>query len=104
MYAVIKLGGKQYIVKEGDLIRTELIHNIKAGETLELKDVIAATKDGEIFLKPNLSVKLRKIEDGKGKKIIVFKFRRKKRYRRKYGYRQLYSLFRVEKIEFTGEQ
>ncbi|GBD03153.1 50S ribosomal protein L21 [bacterium HR19] len=100
MYAVIKLAGKQYKVKEGDLIRTEKIEGVKEGEILEVKDVLLIVKNGEVKLgKTNTTVKLKKIKDGKSKKIIVFKFKRKKRYRRKYGHRQLFSIFRVEKIE-----
>jgi large subunit ribosomal protein L21 len=100
MYAVIKLAGKQYKVKEGDLIRTEKIEGVKEGEILEVKDVLLIVKNGEVKLgDTNATVKLRKIKDGKSKKIIVFKFKRKKRYRRKYGHRQIFSIFRVEKIE-----
>jgi large subunit ribosomal protein L21 len=106
MYAVIRVGGKQYKVKEGDLIRTEIIHGVGVGEVLEAKDVLAVFSDDKFILgKPQVegaTVKLRKIEDGKGKKIIVFKFKRKKRYRRKYGHRQLYSIFKVEKIEIPA--
>jgi large subunit ribosomal protein L21 len=106
MYAVIKLGGKQHKVKEGDLLRTEKVKGVNPGDELEINQVISIGKDdGTLILgKPfveNARVKLRKIEDGKGKKIIVFKFRTKKRYRRKYGHRQLYSIFKVEKIELT---
>jgi large subunit ribosomal protein L21 len=103
MYAVIRVGGKQYKVKEGDLIRTERIYGVGVGDVLETKDVLAVFFDDKFILgKPQVEgakVKLRKIEDGKGKKIIVLKFKRKKRYRRKYGHRQLYSIFKVEKIE-----
>ncbi len=105
MYAVIKIGGKQYKVREGELIRTEKIKNVNPGDEIELTEVIALAKDdGNLVLgKPfveNAKVKLKKIEAGRGKKVIVFKFKRKKRYRRKYGHRQWYSLFKVEKIEW----
>lgn len=104
MEAIIKVGGKQYKVSEGSVIRTEKLNNLNEGETLEIKDVLAIINNQKIVAgKPNVdgaSVVLKKLEDGKGKKIIVFKFKRKKRYRRKYGHRQWYSLLKVEKINW----
>lgn len=99
------MGGKQFKVKEGELLRTEKVKEANPGEILEVKKVLLANYDNTVLIgKPfveGVSVKLRKIKDGKGKKTIVFKFKRKKRYRRKYGHRQEFSLFKVEKIEIS---
>ncbi len=103
MYAIVQVGGKQYKVKEGDLLRTEKVKGVNPGEILEIKEVFFASYNGTVLIGnpfvEGVLVKLRKIKDGKGKKVIVFKFKRKKRYRRKYGHRQGFSLFKVEKIE-----
>lgn len=101
MEAIINLGGKQYKISEGKIIRTEKIKNVREGENLEFKDTIAIIKDGNITIgKPivKATIILKKLKDVKGKKVIVFKFKRKKRYRRKYGHRQWYSILKVEKI------
>lgn len=104
MEAVIELGGKQYVISEGDFIRTDKIDEVKEGEEIEVKQVLAIIGDKDVILgKPYVegaSVLLRKMKDEKGKKIIVFKFKRKKRYRRKYGHRQWSSLLKVEKINW----
>ncbi len=99
MEAIISLGGKQYSISEGKIIKTEKIKNIKEGEEFELKDALAIIKDGKITVGPvKANIVLRKIKDIRGKKIIVFKFKRKKRYRRKYGHRQWHSILKVEKL------
>ena len=104
MYAIIKIGGKQYKIRPGNLLRTEKVEDVKPGETYEVKEVLAVSdekgnlKVGKPFV-DGASVVLKKIEDGRGKKIIVFKFKTKKRYRRKYGHRQWYSLWEVQEIK-----
>lgn len=103
MEAVIKLGGRQYRVSEGKLIRTEMIKGVNDGDEIVVKDVLAILDGNEMICgKPyveGVSVILKKLRNEKGKKVMVFKFKRKKRYRRKYGYRQIFSILRVEKIE-----
>lgn len=99
MEAIISIGGKQYNISEGKVIKTEKIKNIKEGEEFEIKDALAIIKDGKITVgTAKANIVLRKIKDIRGKKIIVFKFKRKKRYRRKYGHRQWYSILKVEKV------
>ncbi|ERI90272.1 ribosomal protein L21 [Clostridiales bacterium oral taxon 876 str. F0540] len=101
MYAVIATGGKQYKVQEGDVIYVEKL----AGEvdaTVELTNVLAVGKeDGLVVGKPvveGANVVAKVLGQGKAKKIIVFKYKRKKDYRRKQGHRQPYTKLQIEKI------
>jgi large subunit ribosomal protein L21 len=102
MYAVIATGGKQYRVKEGDVIFVEKL-NANEGDTVEVGEVLAVGKEGDIqFGSPLVSgakVILRVLAQDKNRKIIVFKFKAKKNYRRKTGHRQPYTKVAVEKIE-----
>lgn len=101
MYAIIETGGKQYKIQEGDVI---FVERIKAdeGENVTFDKVLAVSKDGNItFGNPvietaNVSGKI--LGHGKGKKIIVFKFKAKKGYRRKQGHRQPYTKVQIDKI------
>ncbi|PKM83008.1 MAG: 50S ribosomal protein L21 [Firmicutes bacterium HGW-Firmicutes-14] len=102
MYAVIATGGKQYRVKEGDVIFVEKL-NAGEGETVEVTDVLAVEKEGDFRIGSPLvdgaKVVLKVLGQGKGKKIVVFKYKAKKNYRRKTGHRQPYTRVAVEKIE-----
>jgi large subunit ribosomal protein L21 len=102
MYAVIATGGKQYRVKEGDVIFVEKL-DANEGDTVEVGEVLAVGKEGDIqFGSPLVSgakVILRVLAQDKNRKIIVFKFKAKKNYRRKTGHRQPYTKVAVEKIE-----
>jgi len=102
LYAIIKTGGKQYRVKKGDIIKVEKIKK-NPGELVEVNDVLAVRKDDEFktgnpFVE-GAKVVLRVIEEGKGPKVIVFKYKPKKNYRRKQGHRQPYTKVKVEEIE-----
>ncbi|SHM61850.1 LSU ribosomal protein L21P [Caldanaerovirga acetigignens] len=104
MYAIIETGGKQYRVSEGDVIRVEKL-SAQEGEMIELDQVLAVS-DGEKFMvgQPvleNAKVKATVLKHGKGKKIIVFKYKPKKNYRRKKGHRQPYTEIKIEKIEVS---
>lgn len=102
MYAIIETGGKQYRVQEGD---TLYIEKLPAGsdETVEINKVLAVVKDGELKagnpLVEGAKVLLKVVRHGRGKKIIVFKYKAKKNYRRKQGHRQAFTQVTVEKIE-----
>jgi len=102
MYAIIQTGGKQYRVQEGDVLRVEKL-DVEAGQTVEVKDVLAVAKDGQVKVGTPVvegaKAVLKVLEHGKGKKIIVFKYKPKKNYRRKQGHRQPFSKVIVEKIE-----
>ena len=101
MYAVIKTGGKQYKVEEGDIIKIEKIEGA-IGQEVELEEVllIANSQEPKIGqpLVPNAKVVAGIVEQGKDKKIIVFKSKRRKGYRKKQGHRQLFTSVRINKI------
>lgn len=101
MYAIIETGGKQYKVKEGDILRVEKL-NAQEGESVEITRVLAVVKDGEVLVgKPvveGAKAVLKVLEHGKGDKILVFKYKPKKNYRRTRGHRQPFSKVTVEKI------
>lgn len=102
MYAIIETGGKQYRVQEGDTLYVEKLP-ADDGSSVEITNVLAVEKDGQIQVgTPYVAgarVILKVDKHGKGKKIIVFKFKKKKNYRRKQGHRQPYTRVLVERIE-----
>jgi large subunit ribosomal protein L21 len=102
MYAVIETGGKQYKVNEGDVIRVEKLAATE-GEEVVFNKVLAVAKD-EGFEVGTPTVEGAKVtakvqKHDKAKKIIVFKYKSKKNYRRKQGHRQPYTEIKIEKIE-----
>ncbi|TYP57591.1 50S ribosomal protein L21 [Thermosediminibacter litoriperuensis] len=104
MYAVIETGGKQYRVSQGDVIRVEKL-NAAEGETIELDRVLAVSNGDKLLVgQPvleNAKVTATVLKHGKGKKIIVFKYKPKKNYRRKRGHRQPYTEIRIENIALS---
>lgn len=102
MYAIIETGGKQYRVREGDRLNVEKL-SVQAGEEVAIDKVLAVVNGEEVKIGTPLvqgaRVTLRVLRNGKGKKIIVFKYKAKKNYRRKQGHRQPFSQVVVEKIE-----
>lgn len=99
MIAVIKTGGKQYIVKPGDKLKVEKLDN-KEGEEISFSDVLLVEKNkkveiGNPLVKTEVQAKI--LSHGKGDKVIVFKYKPKKRYSRKIGHRQPYT-----EIEIIG--
>lgn len=99
MYAVIETGGKQYKVAEGDTITIEKI-NAEAGEKVVFDKVLIMGEGADIQIgKPYVdsSVYGEVIENGKGEKVVVFKYKSKKDYRKKQGHRQPYTM-----VEITG--
>jgi len=103
MYAIIETGGKQYMVKEGDTILVEKIDS-EEGSTVEFDRVLVVSKDGDITLgNPYLDgakVSATVLEQGKGKKVIIFKYKSKKNYRKKQGHRQPFTKVKIESINF----
>lgn len=100
MYAIIATGGKQYKVSEGDVIRVEKL-GVAAGETYEFDQVLAVSNDKLVVGQPTVEgakVTATVIGDVKGKKIIVYKYKRKLGYHKKNGHRQNYTEVKIEKI------
>ena len=100
MYAVIKTGGKQYRVAQGDRLRVEKLAG-NVGDTVTLGEVLLVGQgDGVKVGAPLVSgakVEAKIVAQDRGKKIIIFKFRRRKNYRRKTGHRQPFTA-----LEITG--
>jgi large subunit ribosomal protein L21 len=100
MYAVIKTGGKQYKVSEGDIITIEKLES-EAGDKVKFEEVLAVN-DGELKVgDPTVngaSVEASVVRNGRGKKIIVYKYKRKSGYHKKNGHRQSFTQVRIEKI------
>lgn len=101
MYAVIETGGKQYRVNEGDVLFVEKL-DVEEGATVTFDKVLAVSREGELEVGTPLvegaNVSAKVLGHGKGRKIIVFKFKPKKNYRRKQGHRQPYTKVQIEKI------
>lgn len=100
MYAVLETGGKQYQVQVGDQVKVEKLTS-EVGATVELDKVLAlggeTFKAGTPYVE-GASVKAIVLEQGKGKKILIGKFRPKSGYRRTRGHRQPYTLLKIEAI------
>ena len=101
MYAVIETGGKQYKVQEGDVVFVEKVE-ADAGSVVTFDKVLAVSGGGEVKfgtpLVENATVEAKVLGHGKEKKIIVFKYKPKKNYRRKMGHRQPFTKVHIEKI------
>lgn len=102
MYAIIETGGKQYRVQEGDVIKVEKLE-LPVDALVEFDRVLAVGKDDGIVVgKPFIAgakVTGKVLEQGKDKKILVFKYKAKSNYRRRQGHRQPFTRIAVEKIE-----
>ena len=101
MYAVVETGGKQYRVQEGDVITVEKL-GVADGEKVVFDKVLVAGEGAEIKVgKPYLegcTVEATAVESGKGPKVIIFKYKAKKDYRKKQGHRQPYTMVKIESL------
>ena len=100
MYAIIATGGKQYKVAEGDVIRVEKL-GAEAGSTFTFDQVLAVGGDSLTVGNPTVAgatVEASVIGDGKAKKVIVYKYKRKSGYHKKNGHRQQFTALKIEKI------
>ena len=100
MYAIIATGGKQYKVTEGDIIRVEKLGAEK--DSVVSFDQVLAVNNGELKIgNPTVAgatVSATVIEEGRGRKVIVYKYKRKTGYHKKNGHRQAYTQVKIEKI------
>ena len=102
MYAVIKSGGKQYKVSPGDVVRIEKLEEA-AGATVEFGEVLALNNDQKLVvgspLVANASVSGTVVETGKAKKVLIFKYKRKKQYKVFRGHRQRFTAVKIDAIK-----
>jgi large subunit ribosomal protein L21 len=102
MYAIMTSGGKQYRVQEGDVLRLEKLDG-DVGASVSFDQVLMVSDGEEVQLgRPVLegaTVHAHIVEQDKAKKILVFKYKRRKRYRKKQGHRQPFTAVRIDKIE-----
>lgn len=100
MYAIIATGGKQYKVAEGDVIRVEKL-GVEAGAEVVFDQVLVVSGDEVKVGDPTVAgatVAATAVGDGKAKKVIVYKYKRKTGYHKKNGHRQAYTKVKIEKI------
>ena len=103
MYAVIRTGGKQYRVSPGDVLRIERPAG-KAATGVEFDDVLAFSDGTNPIVKPTGAKVLGTlISEGRGDKVLVFHFKRKKQYKKMQGHRQSYAEIRISSIEVNGQ-
>ena len=105
MYAVIASGGKQYRVAEGDTIRVEKLPG-DVGNAVAFDDILMVSDNDKVLIgQPTLSnatVSGHIVEQDRSKKIIVFKYKRRKGYRKKQGHRQAYTALKIDSIKVAG--
>lgn len=103
MYAIIKTGGKQYRVNEGDVISVEKLA-VDSGEAVVFDEVLVVSKNGELQIGAPVvngaKVEGTVIQQGKEKKVVVFKYKPKKDFRKKQGHRQPFTRVMIDKISF----
>ncbi|MBI4280996.1 50S ribosomal protein L21 [Candidatus Uhrbacteria bacterium] len=102
MIAVVKTGGKQYKVREGEVLKIESLPQ-KEGEVFELEVLLVSDEEAQQIkigapLALGARVEARLLEQGRGRKVSVMKFKPKVRYKKNVGHRQPYSKIRIEKI------
>ncbi len=100
MYAIIATGGKQYKVSEGDIITIEKL-GVEAGEKVTFDQVLVVGGDELKVGAPTVdgaSVEASVVKEGRGKKVIVYKYKRKTGYHKKNGHRQAFTQVKIEKI------
>ncbi len=105
MYAIVEISGKQYKVQEGDIVFVDRIESAEEGSKITFDKVLFISDGKKVTVGEN-TVKGAKVEasvvgHGKDKKIVVFKYKAKKNYRRTQGHRQPYTKIQIEKISTT---
>ncbi len=100
-YAIVESGGKQYRAVEGEMIEVDRLH-LDVGSELAMEDILLVSNNGEVEIgTPKVEgakIKATVVDQFKGRKIIVFKYKSRNRYRRKQGHRQQYTRLKIEEI------
>jgi large subunit ribosomal protein L21 len=102
MYAVIRAGGKQYRVAPGDVIRVEKVGTGTNGH-LEFPVLAVSGEEGQVGQQPDARVVGEVVGEGRGEKILVFHYKRKKQYKKLRGHRQDFTAVRIAEIAFGGQ-
>ena len=103
MYAVIRTGGKQYRVAPGDVVKVETVAGVD--QTVEFSDVLAVSGEAGSIAKPSSAkVTAEVVGQGRGEKVLVFHFKRKKQYKKLQGHRQNFTELRITAIEADGKK
>jgi large subunit ribosomal protein L21 len=103
MYAVIRAGGKQYRVAPGDVIEIEKLPQ-ESGAEVQFSEVLAFSgKDGEMGFPSHAVVTGQVVEQGRGDKVLVFHYKRKKQYKKLQGHRQSYTAVKITGINVDGK-
>lgn len=104
MYAVVKAGGREYRISKGDVIRVEKMEG-KVGDPVTMKDILMVSREGQVHvgnpLLANAVVTGEIIQQVKGKKVLTYKMKRRKNYRRTKGHRQTYTYVKVNDISLS---
>jgi large subunit ribosomal protein L21 len=104
MYAVVKTGGKEYRISQGDLIRMEKMQG-KVGDQVTMKDILMVSHEDQVQvgnpLLANAVITGEIVQQVKGKKVLTYKMKRRKNYRRTKGHRQTYTYIRVNDISLS---
>jgi len=105
MYAVIRTGGKQYRVAPGDVIRVEKLAPAEGSNDFQFNEVLAVSSDEGKVSRPNggATVSARVLGDGRGDKILVFHYKRKKQYKKLQGHRQAFTAVQITEINVDGQ-
>ena len=104
MYAVVKTGGKEYRISPGDLIRVEKLEG-KVGDQVTMKDILMVSHEDQVQvgnpLLGNAVITGEIVQQVKGRKVLIYKMKRRKNYRRTKGHRQTYTYIRVNEINLS---
>jgi large subunit ribosomal protein L21 len=104
MYAVIRTGGKQYRVAPGDVIKVEKLAPAEGNGNFQFNDVLTASSDDGKFAGPgDVKVSARVLGEGRGEKILVFHYKRKKQYKKMQGHRQPFTQVQITEINVGGQ-
>src|SRR5215472_8823542 len=102
MYAVIRAGGKQYRVAPGDVIRVEKLGTGSNGQ-VEFPVLAVSGEEGQVGPQSDARVVGQVVEEGRGAKVLVFHYKRKKQYKKLQGHRQAFTAIRIAEIAFSGQ-